>query len=677
MSNNKPAIFASVLLLLFLTASVWLVLRYVDAERERDMLKWQDRLSILAESQKRSIENWLETQASNLKELAENPLVQIYLTLGGESEDEMSETQRGQMGHLRNLVAATARHAGVFTQVQPISSNQPGSSNDGIGVFDSAGRLLLATRYFPQPDENIDAAIRDSRSQARVVYHGIYKGAGSQPRLAIVVPVSAVQATRQQDSFTGFVVAVINPEHSLYGFLAQRWLTTSSDESILVGGDNNSTAFLSPLTDGYRLFHQIPSASDRLAANFARFNAGGFADRLDYRGKEVLVTGRRIDNTGWTLMQKIDESEALRESKAHQGFVLTVFLLVVFFVTVSFIAIWRHSTSVRLEKTTARLEAGTALLNSVADNIRDHIFLLGVDGRIIFINAALSDCIGIPPAEIIGRSLHHIFSMETAERLLELRRASAGEDIRNRVMQLTVGDAEHSYHVSVVSLKRGEYRDSLLFVLHDITGLKQAQDRHNRLLEGIISTLVHATDMHDPHCAHHSERTREVAVAIAGAMGLSEPRITALAMASLLANIGKLYLPREILTKMESLTEDEEELLRKHNLYSVEILHGLEFDGPVVDIIEQKNEHPDGSGYPKGLSRDEIMLEAKILAVANAFVAMSSARAYRQGMPVNEVLDVLLATADGKYDRHVIAALFHIAENRSDWMNWRSVDAQL
>jgi HD-GYP domain-containing protein (c-di-GMP phosphodiesterase class II) len=675
MSNNKPATIASVMLFLFLTASVWLVLQYVEAERERDMLKWQDRLSILAESQKRSIENWLDTQANNLKELAENPLMQIYLTLGAASEDDLSETQRGQMGHLRNLVAATARHMGVFTPVQPISSNQAESSNDGIGVFDGDGHLLLSTRNFPQPDENIDQAIRNAKSQLRLVFQGIYKGAGNQPRLAIAVPVSEVQATRQSHAFPGFVVAVINPEHSLYNFLTQHWLTTASDESILVGGDNKVTTYLSPLTDGYQLCHQIPSASDRLAANFARFNTGSFASRLDYRGKDVLVTARRIDNTDWTLLQKIDESEALRESRAHQGFVLTVFLLVVFFVTVSFIAIWRHSTSVRLKKTTALLEAGTALLNSVGDNIRDHIFLLGVDEKIIFINAALSDCIGIPQVEIIGRSLHHIFSMETVESLLELRRAGTEEDIRNRVMQLVIADAEHSYHVSVVPLKHGEYRDSLLFVLHDITGLKLAQDRHNRLLEGIISTLVRATDMHDPHCAHHSERTREVAVAVAGAMGLAQPRITALAMASLLANIGKLYLPREILTKMEPLTEDEERMLRKHVLYCVEILQGLEFDGPVVDIIAQKNEQPDGSGYPKGLTRDEIMPEAKILAAANAFVAMSSARAYRQGMPVNEVLDVLLSMADAKYDRHVIAALFHIAENRSDWKNWRSADA--
>ena len=146
----------------------------------------------------------------------------------------------------------------------------------------------------------------------------------------------------------------------------------------------------------------------------------------------------------------------------------------------------------------------------------------------------------------------------------------------------------------------------------------------------------------------------------------------AAATGALLANIGKLYLPREILTKHEPLTE-EEHMLQKHVIYAVDILKDLKFDGPVIQIIEQKNERPDGKGYPAGLTADSIMQEAKIISVANAFVAMSSARAYRPGLPVNKVIDTLLEQADSAFDRNVLAALFHIAENRSDWKNWQAV----
>jgi HD-GYP domain-containing protein (c-di-GMP phosphodiesterase class II) len=162
-------------------------------------------------------------------------------------------------------------------------------------------------------------------------------------------------------------------------------------------------------------------------------------------------------------------------------------------------------------------------------------------------------------------------------------------------------------------------------------------------------------------------------MAIAQAMELPEARHDALAMASLLANIGKLYLPKEVLTKMDKLTGEEEEMLRNAATNSVDILKDLEFDGPVIKFIEQKNERLDGTGYPAGISGDRILQESRILSVSNAFVAMSSARAYRPGKPIEKVLEILLEQVDERYDRHVVAALFHVAENRSDWASWQKV----
>ncbi len=210
--------------------------------------------------------------------------------------------------------------------------------------------------------------------------------------------------------------------------------------------------------------------------------------------------------------------------------------------------------------------------------------------------------------------------------------------------------------------------------MHDITMLKDAQGRHNRLMDGIISTLAQVIDKHDPHCEHHSERTREVAVAIAQAMGLPRERVESLAMAALLANIGKLYIPAEMLTNVEPLNEEQELMLRKNTNYSVEILKDLEFDGPVIDFVQQKNECLDGGGYPQGISGEAIFQESRILSVANAFVAMTSSRAYRAGKPIKEVLEILISEADSRYDRHVIAALFHVAENHSDWASWQQVN---
>ena len=162
MSNNRPAIIASLLLILFLAGGVWLINSYLDKERSRDLFKWQDRLSILAESQKRSIEDWLDEQISNLEELAENPLVQISLSMNMQDE-ELSEVQRGQLGHLRNLVVATAKRAEVFGRTERITSNQGDFSEDGIGIFDADSNLTLSTRHFPVEDEHLAMAIAMAR----------------------------------------------------------------------------------------------------------------------------------------------------------------------------------------------------------------------------------------------------------------------------------------------------------------------------------------------------------------------------------------------------------------------------------------------------------------------------------------------------------------------------------
>src|SRR5690606_31954759 len=135
-----------------------------------------------------------------------------------------------------------------------------------------------------------------------------------------------------------------------------------------------------------------------------------------------------------------------------------------------------------------------------------------------------------------------------------------------------------------------------------------------------------------------TRRMAQVADAVARELALDDREREQLDLAATLANIGKIMIPSEILTKKEPLTAAEQELLRKHVDYTLELLHGVEFDGPVLDIIAQKQERLDGTGYPRGLTEHEMSMAGRILSVANAFVALISARAYRDGVSVDEAL---------------------------------------
>ena len=670
--NNKPAVFAFALLLIFLSGSVWLVFEYVSAEKQRDLNDWQARLNIMAESQQGAVENWFDKQLENMNSLATNPLVQLYVSQSYSSASGDDETRRGQFNHLKNLLNATAGRVKIFTPVQKINNNIENHINDGLAIVNEKG-VLLATRYFPVDDKMVKRFYRQVLQEGSILITDIYDEGGSDgekhPRLVIIVPVSPVQSI-DMDDFRGAIVAVVNPENSLYKLLLKEWLTTDTEETLLISQGDEGVTYLSPLRQGYGLFHQSqnPVASTRGTAG-----SNDFIAQQDYRGLPVLATSRKLRNTTMLLVQKIDVSEALAESTTHRNFILIVFLLAVFIVAISFIAIWRHATSLHLQKATRRLKARSELLNAIGDSINDHIFLLDHKDKLVFINEALARSFTIDNVDIRGKALNHIFNNEITGQLLALQPDSETLNVRNREMRLEFNNKRNDYHVSIVALSHPDYKQSHLYVMHDITELKDAQGNHHRLMEGVISMLTQLIDKHDPHCEHHSERTKEVSIEIAKAMGLPKERIEALAMAALLANIGKLYIPAEMLTSEHPLTAEDELLLRENVNHSVAMLQGLKFEGPVVEIVQQKNECLDGSGYPAGISGDEIYQESRILSVANAFVAMTSSRAYRSGKPIKDVLEILIAEADSRYDRHVIAALFHIAENYSDWASWQQV----
>jgi HD-GYP domain-containing protein (c-di-GMP phosphodiesterase class II) len=241
-----------------------------------------------------------------------------------------------------------------------------------------------------------------------------------------------------------------------------------------------------------------------------------------------------------------------------------------------------------------------------------------------------------------------------------------------RLVPWPAGENTRSFHASFIPVHRiGEQRDLVLLVLSDVSAIQQANERNTDMLRRLVLTLVSVVDRHDPYSANHAQRMTEVADALARELGFSDQERSTLGLAASLANIGKIMIPVELLTRAGPLAPEEQETLQKHVDHGLELLRGLQFDGPVVDIIAQKQERPDGRGYPRGLAADRITLAGQVLAVANAFVALLSPRAWRQGLSVQGALDELMRGAGSQFDRRVIAALFHVVENRQNWSQWQ------
>ena len=183
-------------------------------------------------------------------------------------------------------------------------------------------------------------------------------------------------------------------------------------------------------------------------------------------------------------------------------------------------------------------------------------------------------------------------------------------------------------------------------------------------MEKTINALALALEMRDPYTAGHQKRVAQLAGAIAGEMNRPYDEVRGIRLAALIHDIGKIQVPSEILSKPGKLTEIEFELIKSHSQVGYDILKEIEFPWPIADIVYQHHERLDGSGYPRGLKGDEIMLQARIIAVADVVEAMSSHRPYRAALGTEEALAELKEKRGISYDPDVVDACLRLFKEK-------------
>lgn len=196
--------------------------------------------------------------------------------------------------------------------------------------------------------------------------------------------------------------------------------------------------------------------------------------------------------------------------------------------------------------------------------------------------------------------------------------------------------------------------------LADREKLKESYEKQNRIIDSVIYTLASVVSMSDPYTARHQKRVAELACAIGRCMGLSQDQLDGLRMAGLLHDIGKVKIPAEILNKPGRLSFKEFELVKEHPLDGYNVVKNIIFDFPVAEAILQHHERIDGSGYPQGLKDNEILLEAKILGVADVIEAMASHRPYRPSLGIDAALDEIVKNSGKKYSESVVKACIKV-----------------
>jgi putative nucleotidyltransferase with HDIG domain len=182
----------------------------------------------------------------------------------------------------------------------------------------------------------------------------------------------------------------------------------------------------------------------------------------------------------------------------------------------------------------------------------------------------------------------------------------------------------------------------------------------SELLRQTVAALSSAMLHRDPTTANHQKNVAKLSVAIGKILGLDAQRLEGLQLAALVHDIGQIQIPAEIMARARKLSNEEFELIKMHSEAGYAILYDIPFPWPIAEIVYQHHENLDGSGYPRQLTNDEIMLEAKIIRVADSMEAMLSHRPFRRAYD-KEFAFVELHKFSGKYyDPDVLDACFRL-----------------
>jgi PAS domain S-box-containing protein/putative nucleotidyltransferase with HDIG domain len=310
----------------------------------------------------------------------------------------------------------------------------------------------------------------------------------------------------------------------------------------------------------------------------------------------------------------------------------------------------------------------------ITERAADVMWTVDMNMQPTYISPSITSLLGYSVQEAMAKPMQEIFtpvSFKLASELLkeELRVENREQKdlARSRTLELELIRKDGS--LVPVEVKYTFLRDSqgrpveVLAIARDISERKQAQEEAKHSTERLIRAMEHAiqamtiiVEMRDPHTAGHQQRVTQLACAIAKQMGLSKEQISGLRLAGLIHDIGKVRVPAEILTNPNGLSEPELMMIKAHPVLGYEILRAIDFPWPVAQIVLQHHERMNGSGYPSGLSGEDIIMEARILAVADVVEAMASHRPYRASLGIDKALAEISQNKGVLYDSKAVDA---------------------
>ncbi len=312
-----------------------------------------------------------------------------------------------------------------------------------------------------------------------------------------------------------------------------------------------------------------------------------------------------------------------------------------------------------------RSEKAISILRATLESTADGIVVVNRHGRVVSFNKRFQDLCRIPESimaaqddnRVLGHIVAQVKDPETFLRKVgDLYEQPHAED--HDIVEFKDGRIFERYSLPQ---KIGKSYVGRVWSFRDITDRKKAEKdlqesfvNLRKALDGIIQAVALTVEKRDPYTAGHQRRVADLARAIATKMGLSNEQINGIRIAGSIHDLGKTCVPADILSKPGRLTDHEFGIIKAHPEVGYDILKNIQFPWPIARTILQHHERIDGSGYPAGLKGDDILLEARIVAVSDVVEAMSSHRPYRPALGIEVALDEIKRGRGNVYDAEAV-----------------------
>jgi len=634
----------------------------IQAERSDLDSDLKRRLEILARGRAEVTDIWLDGITRPAARVAESELFRLFATEMDLSGGNISDVAAGGTGGAEDPESPVGLGVPLAAQL-PFMSQVLSDFVENAGFLDgylvNRGGIAYVTSAGARQIAAEQQALAKSVFESGESIYGPARAGPAGLVLDFYAPVFAAQSEPSEGATVGALLLTVPVGEKLGEVLVPSPLSEPGERLRLVQRAGNGLVWIAPgEAPPLAVLENLTMPASGNLVPFAKRRAiGGTAP--------VFSVGSPVSGPAWWIVQEIDATAARAKLGGFTTAVSVVAALVVIAVIVAFGAFWwrlsnEHSSALadQFRRLAARIEAQKKLLNSINNSIADYIGLKSKDGVYRYLNPAFASAIGREVDEAVGLDDAAIFGHGTAGRLAPSdRRALDGGEPVTVNEEVYLGDRLHHLQISKVP-----YQDEsgdvsgIVSVTRDVTELVEAQKKREHAVQQMVAALVRAVELRDPYLAGHSRRLAGFSAAVAQRLEAGPEEVATVEIAANLSQIGKLAVPREILTKPGRLTETEIVQMQQHIDHVTTILRDIDFELPILETIYQMHERLDGAGYPAGLTHGQISRAALILGACDVFCARLEPRSYRSGIAPEAALEILDRN-DGRYDSTVVEAL--------------------